>query len=385
MLVLFKKHKQDIQEEDSLQHVILALTSLVPLCNNGRVSNDAFRIEEKDIYIYADIVSLKNNVAQIVYQLHHAWLDEPIVESVAASGENIEDAIHQAAKSFVDNILAVYLQALDETSEKTKVRVIGNKPQDYFVYRGVINGVGRRVGVLEGDFWDMLQDDILASLSDRKAHWIRVFTSKNKDNIICEMRIDGHEVSALSEVLLSYAETWECIDTYHSEKQGILLIQDSEADQINEFTMEEIKSYTNKTISLLEKCHSKEDHANVRMQLFKLCKDESLTYEILHLIPELYCMHAYAKVEFEDKLYLICKGKETQELRCSQLYSFAHIKSCVDQHLMNDNVNRVIVNNVLCYSANAKAILKALDEGNHLDELLIPGIGILIPKNYILR
>lgn len=385
MPVLFKKHKEEQFEEDSSQNEILALTSLVSLCSNGRVCNDSFMMEDLDICVYADVVSLKDNVAQIVYQLHHSWLEEPIVESLAASGDTIEDAIHQAAKSFMDNILSIYMDAVQHKEGAQRVRVVNTKPQDYLVYRGSMNGVGKREGVLEGDFWDMMKDDIVGNLSDRKAHWIRVFTSKNKNNIICEMRIDGHEINSLSEKLIPYAEEWNCLDTYHSEKQGILLIQDTQSFASNTHSMEDIKTYTMKTMMLLEKCHSKEEHANVRKQLFKMCNDESLTYEIFYLIPELYCMYAYPKVEFGDQLYLIQKGEGTKEIQRSQLYSYAHIKTCVDQHLKNDNVNRLIVNNVLAYSANAKAIHKALDEGSQLDELIIPGIGILIPKNYKMR
>ena len=47
------------------------------------------------------------------------------------------------------------------------------------------------------------------------------------------------------------------------------------------------------------------------------------------------------------------------------------------EHLKRDHVNRSIVENVISFSANARAIQKAMDNGDALDELMIPGIAIM--------
>ena len=47
--------------------------------------------------------------------------------------------------------------------------------------------------------------------------------------------------------------------------------------------------------------------------------------------------------------------------------------------------NRSIVENVISFSANARAIQKAMDNGDALDELMIPGIGYYARNDYIMR
>ena len=53
--------------------------------------------------------------------------------------------------------------------------------------------------------------------------------------------------------------------------------------------------------------------------------------------------------------------------------------------MKRDHVNRSIVENVISFSANARAIQKAMDNGYALDELMIPGIGYYARNDYIMR
>lgn len=383
--MLFKKKKEHHEDDDASLNMRLALTSLVPLCSDGLVKNDAFVLEDKDIYVYADVVSLRDNVAQIVYQLHHGWLDEPIMESMAAVGTSLEDAIHQAAASFYENVLSLYIQAVEQPISAQRVRVMTGEPHDYYIYRGHINGVGEREGILEGDFWDMLQEEIPSCLSNQKAHWVKIFTSRNKDNIICEVRINNKEISSLSEKMIRYAENWVCKDDYHTEKQGILLVQDTGSYVEYEYSKDEIIMFTDKAIAMFDACLNREDYLDIRKSIYKMTKDESLTHEIFFLIPELYCMYAYPEVEFGEKLFLVRKNEKTREIQRSQLFSFTYINEAVERHFRMEKPTEDILERVLQFSANARAIEKAVGEGCAMEELLIPGMGILIPKDYKLR
>ena len=53
-----------------------------------------------------------------------------------------------------------------------------------------------------------------------------MFASKTRSKVLCEVRINGREDSELSELLLPYAQNWDCIGSYHTEKQNFLLIQE---------------------------------------------------------------------------------------------------------------------------------------------------------------
>ena len=110
-----------------------------------------------------------------------------------------------------------------------------------------------------------------------------------------------------------------------------------------------------------------------------------MAYEIFSFVPEIYCKYAYPKVEYGARLFLIQKDQKTRELYQSQLQSFSYIEETVMEHLKRDHVNRSIVENVISFSANARAIQKAMDNGDALDELMIPGIGYYARNDYIMR
>lgn len=384
MEMLFgKKEKNNV--EKNMNYNFLTLEILTRLCPEGVVIDEAFVIEEKDIYIYLDVVLFEQNVAQVIFQLHHAWLDYPIIESIAACGESEEEALGLACENFYHNILTIFIMAVNQTSSSEMVEGFTQERHYFHVYRSKVNGLGKREGIMEGDFWDLLKDEIVKRLGNKKAYWVKVFTSKNKNRVLCEVRINGEEAADLSECLLSYAQNWDCLGTYHTEKQGILLIQDEDSYEESEFTKEDIKEYTYKAIKLFEKCKDHESYKKIRSQLIKICKDDSLAYEIFSFVPEIYCKHAYKSVEFGDKLFMVQKDKGTRELYQSQVQSFRYIEEAVNEHIEESEINRLIIEQVIHYSANARAIEKAVDGGDVLDELCIQGIGYYVKNDYILR
>ena len=360
------------------------LEQLEHMCEEGQILDDAFVLEAQDIYIYADVISVEHTVAQIVFQLHHEWLDDAILESVAASGSNAQEAVTLACEDFYRHTLQLYLRALQGKAEET---VFGfTQLRHYFqVYRNEIHGIGKREGLIEQDFWEMLKQKLQLRLGNKKAYWIKVFASKTRSKVLCEVRINGREDSELSELLLPYAQNWDCIGSYHTEKQNFLLIQEERSYEPSDFTGDNIRQYTRKAIKWYEKCGSKEEHRKLREQLIRLCKDDSLAYEIFSFVPEIYCKYAYPKVEYGSRLFLIQKDQKTRELYQSQLQSFSYIEETVMEHLKRDHVNRSIVENVISFSANARAIQKAMDNGDALDELMIPGIGYYARNDYIMR
>lgn len=382
--MVFRRKKHKNTAEESIDFHALVLEQLEHMCEEGQILDDAFVLEAQDIYIYADVISVEHNVAQIVFQLHHEWLDDAILESVAASGSNAQEAVTLACEDFYRHTLQLYLRALQGKAEET---VFGfTQLRHYFqVYRNEIHGIGKREGLIEQDFWEMLKQKLQLRLGNKKAYWIKVFASKTRSKVLCEVRINGREDSELSELLLPYAQNWDCIGSYHTEKQNFLLIQEERSYEPSDFTGDNIRQYTRKAIKWYEKCGSKEEHRKLREQLIRLCKDDSLAYEIFSFVPEIYCKYAYPKVEYGSRLFLIQKDQKTRELYQSQLQSFSYIEETVMEHLKKDHVNRSIVENVISFSANARAIQKAMDNGDALDELMIPGIGYYARNDYIMR
>lgn len=53
----------------------------------------------------------------------------------------------------------------------------------------------------------MLKQKLQLRLGNKKAYWIKVFASKTRSKVLCEVRINGREDSELSELLLPMHKT----------------------------------------------------------------------------------------------------------------------------------------------------------------------------------
>lgn len=378
-----KQSDTELLNTESLHTYVIE--SLISICTCGTLYNDAFVINDYGIYVYIDIIQIQDDMAQIVFQLHHEWLAEPIMESVASAGKNREDALYQACCEFAKNVLQVYLNALRGSEASSMIEVFLQERHYFQVYQGAIYGIGKREGVMQESFWDIMGTQFIKRLGNKKAYWIKIFTSKNAEQVVCEVQINHREDGELSRSLLTYAENWDCIGDFHSEKQCLLFVQDDASFIPNDFTDNEISEYCRKAMKQFERCGSKEDVRKLRSQICSWCKDDSLGYEITGFIPELYCKYHYEEVEMGDRLFLIHNGKITRELYQSQLQSFVIIEKVIADYFLQEHPNQDALQRVLQFSSSARAIKKAIDAGDQMDELLLAGIGYVIPEDYQIR
>lgn len=370
--------ESDIHNEGLLEH-------LISLCGDGVVYQNAFILEDEDIYVYADVLSFQDGVAQIVFQLHHEWLDEPINEVIAALGDNEDEAYFSACKQFYEQVLSVYLEACCKKSHIDTVEVFTQEIHRFHVWKSSLGGIGKKEGIEESDYWKLLKDDLSLRLGNRKVYAVKVFASKQKREVECEVMLNGKESREMSRKLLSFTGTWDCIGDFCSERQWIFLVQDEDTYIQSDIETQTIYKLTNEAIGLLENCNNKEEYQKIRHKLLKRYKDPSLVYEVLYFIPELYTKAFYIGVEFGEKLFLIQKDHKTRELYQSQLQSFPIVERCVDRHLQNKTVDNKKIEKVMEFSVNAKAIEKALKEGEVQQGLQVSGIGYVGKSDYILR
>lgn len=365
--------------EDNQFYILETLQSLY---NDSIILNDVFVLRNDDIYIYADLISIENNVVQIVFQLHHEWLDDTIIESFAASGSDLKESIRNACMNFSKHVLDLFIESIHHPNSCDVVEGFTQERHFFYIYRSEVFGIGKREGIINKDFWDMIGVSLVNRLGNKKAYWIKIFTSKDKNSIVCEVKINQHEDTELSKLLLSYAESWDCLSEYYTEKQCFLLIQDDMSYVNFEHTTEEITELAMKTIKHYEYCDSKESILKFRKQIEHQCNDSSLAYEIVGLIPEILSKLWYHDVEFGERIYLFRDGKTIRELFHSQLRSYSIMEKALICYLNDDLFKKEAVQHILRYSASAKAINKAIIDGETMDSLYIAGIGYIIPENY---
>lgn len=361
---------------------LLILEALRSLYSEGIILNDAFVLEADDIYIYVDLISIENNVAQIAFQVHHEWLDDAIIESVVASGSDVNDAIDNACMSFSKHVLDLIIEGIHHPKSCDVVEGVTQERHYFYIYRSEVFGIGKREGIVNKDFWDMIHTSLIDRLGNRKTYWIKIFTSKEKNKVVCEARINHIKDTEITKTLVSYAENWDCLSDYYTEKQCFLLVQDDMSYVNFNHSVEEIADLTMKAIKQFEHCDSKEYIQRLKKQLEHQCHDVSLVYEIVGLIPEILSKLWYPDVEFGDYIYLIKKGKTTRELFQSQLHSYAIIEQTLIAYLEDETTKKEAVQHILRYSAIAKAINEAVLDGEAMNSLYIAGIGYIVPENY---
>lgn len=373
---------QLFDEKSTLKDIVL--DNLASLCEDGVIYEDAFVLEDEEVYVYADIIALNNHVVQIVFQLHHEWMQEAFMEVIVGAGDSDEEAIFHACEQFYEQILSLYIKALKEPQELEKVEGFTQESHYFYICKSDVRGIGKREGVME-DFWEMMKFDFIQRLGNQRVYWIKCFASKQENKIECEVHINSREAKNLSKKLITYASNWDCLSNFHTEKQWILFVQEDKTFEKSIFEKQDIVAYTKKAIRIFEESDESVSLKQIRQYILDVCKDQSLTYELLSFIPELYCEHAYPEVEFGEKLFLVQKNRKTKELYQSQLQSFGYIADTVRKHLELDDVSQEVIQLVVSRSMNAKAIQNSLEEGMNLKELSVSGIGYLGGTDYILR
>lgn len=366
---MFKKKKKRIQQDVE----ILALQHFKTLCNDGFIKDRVFVLPKKNILIFADVISLKSNVAQVIYQLHYDGLVDPVIENIAALGKNEEDALVQACKGFFRLVLHVFLEAIrhpisnDQEADKNKVGAFFN------IYRSDVGGIGERSELNDHDLWDLIKDNIFEMIQEyQPVTWVKMIVSRQHEKIQADVRVNGIELKSLSEVLLHYAEEWSDCEAYHSEKQGVLITYSQPFETASNTNGSALIHYA---ISLYEQPAQLLDQKTIYKTLLAKNANEVLVGQIVGLLPEIYCMYAYPNVVFGTKIFLYDVDQGVREIPGEFMGSLKLMQEIVALHLHENGIKNETLKQILLFSSSAKAIEKAFLDGNREDELVLSGIG----------
>ena len=357
---------------------------LQKLCPDGEMQQNAFVINDIQLFIYADIISCDEHAAQVVFQMHQKTLEDPVIDAVYGIGEGIEDCLMDACKNFHHHDISLLRKAFLNTGD---LQVVARTQENHAFqcYASTITCHGKREGDLPSSFLDRLLDGIRLRLGNKRLYCVKVYCAKMDRKCEVEVRINDIKSPQLSALLHPYVEEWDCLGGYHSEKQCFYFMQKDDTYIPSIFTKEDIVGFSEKAIALFEDIKDDHDTKKLRMRLMKLCKDDSLGMELYGFIPEIYCKYTYRDIEYGEQLFLIRNDEPALELYQNQVRSFFYIDEVVRRHLIKDKIPTKTIQKVISFSANYRAIHKALDEGKELTQLYTPGIGYLVREDYILR
>ena len=384
MSVFFKRKKIKQESYVSTNDIRqMILDSLMDLYKNCEIVDDAFVLKDDEIYVFADVISMHEDVVQILFQIHHELLDAPIMETTVALNSTIEQTIFDACQKFNDNVLSVYINAIHKMNQIGSIEGYTQERHYFDVFCSKIYGIGKKEGY-DHDFWNLIKEEIKLRLGNKKVYWVKVFASKDGKKAEAEVWINGSEAVELSKIVLAAIMDWEIIGKIHTEKQYFVFIQRDETFEKSCFTKMQIQSITKKAIKQYEMCKDRTDHLKLRNQLMKWCGDDSLAYEIFGFLPELYCKYAYSNVEFGERLLVVQKNENTMEIYQSQIQSFSYVEEVVKKHFAEDDISEQSLKNVMAFSVSAKAINKAKSQDS-IKSLFVPAMGYYVNEYYQMR
>ena len=112
------------------------------------------------------------------------------------------------------------------------------------------------------------KNDLSLRLGNRKVYAVKVFASKQKREVECEVMFNGKESREMSRKLLSITGEGLYRDVC-TERQWIFLMQDEDTYIESDIDNQTISKLTYETIALLEDCDNKEEYQKIRQKTFK--------------------------------------------------------------------------------------------------------------------
>ena len=328
----------------------------------------------------------QNNIVilQVLFKVAHPFFDGDLIESATATAPTFENALIQATENFCSSSLQPIVAALScdySSAPSIETELYGKK----HVFRKACIGSTFSIGALnpqQKSLWELIEDDIKNYLGTKRVYWIKMLVSCTKNNVIAEVRINNIVFPKLTKNLRKYAQTWENHQTFHTEKQFAVLIQDAETFKPYKFTAEKIRDYVLQIIPMFEKVSSKEEFQAMHDRILKLTGDNNLTDELTVFIPEIYS-RIIMKIKADDTVLPVMKGEQNPvPYRASQVRSYSYTEDAVFNYIMRTKPEKETVQNMLACSASYATVAKAVKDGSEPKNLILSGIAYFVNPDY---
>ena len=365
---------RDFKEEKVLESLCRAIP-------NSRITHEGVYIEGINLTIDTRMPYVNGAVVQLMFVLRHKMFQEEIRESVSGVGATFDEAVEEGVKSFVESALAGMMKALNN---ETGVKVIGkllDKTHDFKLYKSTTLKQGYKESGESVDFWQLLGEDILRRIGNKKIYFIKVYVAKTANTVSCECRVNGMVYPNLTKKLNEAVSTWETQQALYSEKQFFVLIQDERTYVPYPLTQKEVDSYTLNALLLYRACNSEEAYKDLLDKILEICPNKSLATELYSFIPEIFTEIIFSDVQYSDEILLI-KGEERHHIFRHQLTAYDWIYNVVDRTIRAGYFEKSQVDPIIRRSASLNSINDALSKGSQMTNLSMLGIAVPVPIDY---
>ncbi len=329
-----------------------------------------------------DDFSRKNGIftAKIIFEAEHPFLDIPSTDIYVSTGKTPEDTVNSAIDSYLTCTLESIFRSLDNSAKDTITSEYANKKHVFYLPSERSSVIAGNTDQNYKELFSVIKQDIPKYLGSRKAYWISLLASCADGNVYCQASINNSISYELTSLLSKYASGWNEKQTYHSQKEYILLIQDDSTYEKYPFSFKQISDYTSQTIEIMKKS---DDISWVLEKIIDMCGDRNLAVELCFFIPEIYCSSVMSINELDD--IKIRTGESILLLKKSQISSYGYIEKSIASYIDTVHPSKDESLKILRFSSKLSAVSKAVNDGSKVKDLILSGLCFNVYDDYIPR
>ncbi|WP_300360699.1 DUF6348 family protein [Fusobacterium sp.] len=316
------------------------------------------------LYIRPKVVRAEEGMAIIRYFLFSENWDREIFETCASFGKNRKNSLHNAEANFIYGILTG-IKYISEKREFENIITEYNGKHSWKLYRGDIVGMGNSLeteGTDTDEFWNVIKDEMPKYMGNQKIIYIKVFGSKNGEEVICECRINDEPIKELGNLIEESVKRWGN-KKFISKKQFFFVVQDEETYTPYPYSDDELRKYILDTAYTFDKCELGQEYDNLIMKIGEKINDYDLAEELIGFMPEICAERAFPDLVYPEKITLYFGDRGIGDYTKSQITSYYKIKKILNEEIDKGNILNDLYHKYIAVSSIYSVICQAKADG----------------------
>lgn len=325
----------------------------------SEIRDNILFIPKYSLSIRPKVVRAERNLSIIRYFLFSPNWDREIYETCIGVGSSRKNSLQNAEANFIYGLLTgLRYVAQDEWFDNITSEFFGK--HNWKIYRSDIVGMGEEVENKE--FWNILRSEIPKYLGDQKLVYIKVFGSKNGEELSCECRINDEPIKELGALVEEKVRTWR-VGKFASQKQFFFLVQDENTHTPYPYTDDELRKFILDTSYTFDKCEIGAEYDRLIPDIGKKIGDYDLAEELITFIPEICAERAFPDITYPEKITVYFGDKSINDFNKSQLASYYRIKRIVNEEIDKGNILNDLYHKYISVSSIYSVIQRAKEDG----------------------
>lgn len=335
---------------------------------NSEIMDNTLYIPEYSLSVRPQVVKADENMAVIHYHLYSDNWDREIFECCASLGADRKQAIGMAEGSFLFGIMTgIKYMIKDDYFQELDTEYFGN--HSWKMYRSDIVGMGDIPKTTSpNEFWDLIKDEIPKYMGNQKIIYIKIFASKNGDDITGECRINDTAVNELGELISEFARKWDT-KNFGSKKQFFFAVQKDETYTPYPYDDEQIEKYIMEAADIFETVETIKDYENFAATLGEKIGDYDLAEELSNFMPEICAERAFPNILYPEKIKIFIGENEEIEVNKTQIFSYYMIKNSLNHLIDHGHILKDLYLKFVAVSSIYNVICNAKEQGTDLTQI----------------